>query len=53
MLNSFRYTIKQAFGQVFRNKTMSIASVFSITAMLLIHVTKALVCTACANVSRR
>ena len=36
MLNSFRYTIKQAFGQVFRNKTMSIASVFSITAMLLI-----------------
>ena len=36
MLNSFRYTIKQAFGQVLRNKTMSIASVFSITAMLLI-----------------
>lgn len=36
MLNSLRYTIKQAFGQVFRNKTMSIASVFSITAMLLI-----------------
>ena len=36
MLNSLRYTIKQAFGQVLRNKTMSIASVFSITAMLLI-----------------
>ncbi len=36
MFNSLRYTIKQAFGQVLRNKTMSIASVFSITAMLLI-----------------
>ena len=36
MFNSIRYTLKQAFVQVFRNRTMSIASVFSITAMLLI-----------------
>lgn len=36
MLNSLRYTIKEAFTQLFRNAAMSIASVFSITAMLLI-----------------
>jgi cell division transport system permease protein len=36
MFNSIRYSIKQAFVQVFRNRTMSFASVFSITAMLLI-----------------
>ncbi|MFV0516882.1 MAG: permease-like cell division protein FtsX [Aminipila sp.] len=36
MFNSIRYTLKQAFIQVFRNRTMSLASVFSITAMLLI-----------------
>lgn len=36
MFNSIRYTLKQAFVQVFRNRTMSIASIFSITAMLLI-----------------
>lgn len=36
MFNSIRYTLKQAFIQVVRNRTMSLASVFSITAMLLI-----------------
>ena len=36
MLNSLKYTIKEAFMQVFRNAAMSIASIFSITAMLLI-----------------
>lgn len=36
MLRSFSYAIKQAFIQVFRNRAMSIASMFSITAMLLI-----------------
>jgi len=36
MLESLGYTIKQAFKQVGRNRTMSLASVFSITAMLLI-----------------
>lgn len=36
MFNSIRYTLKQAFIQVIRNRTMSLASVFSITAMLLI-----------------
>ncbi|QIB69151.1 ABC transporter permease [Aminipila butyrica] len=36
MFNSIRYTLKQAFIQVFRNRTMSLASVFSITAMMLI-----------------
>lgn len=36
MFNSIRYTLKQAFVQVFRNRTMSVASIFSITAMLLI-----------------
>lgn len=36
MLNSLKYTIKEAFTQIFRNGAMSVASVFSITAMLLI-----------------
>ena len=36
MLNSWGFAIKQAFKQVFRNRAMSIASMFSITAMLLI-----------------
>lgn len=36
MLNSWGYAIKQAFKQAFRNRAMSIASMFSITAMLLI-----------------
>lgn len=36
MFNSLRYSVKQAFVQVFRNRAMSIASMFSITAMLLI-----------------
>ncbi len=36
MINSWIYAIKQAFKQVFRNRAMSIASMFSITAMLLI-----------------
>lgn len=36
MFNSIRYTLKQAFIQVFRNRNMSLASVFSITAMMLI-----------------
>lgn len=36
MFNGIRYTLKQAFIQVFRNRTMSFASIFSITAMLLI-----------------
>ena len=36
MLNSWGYAIKQAFKQVFRNRAMSLASMFSITAMLLI-----------------
>ncbi|MBN7772877.1 permease-like cell division protein FtsX [Clostridium aminobutyricum] len=36
MFNSIKYSMKQAFIQVFRNRTMSLASVFSITAMLLI-----------------
>jgi len=35
-MNSIGYTIKQAFLQVFRNRAMSLASVFSIMAMLLI-----------------
>ena len=35
-MRSLSYTIKQAFRQVFRNSAMSLASVFSITAMLLI-----------------
>lgn len=36
MLNSWVFAIKQAFKQVFRNRAMSVASMFSITAMLLI-----------------
>ncbi|MBR0598933.1 permease-like cell division protein FtsX [Sinanaerobacter chloroacetimidivorans] len=36
MLNSIGCAIKQAFKQVFRNRTMTMASMFSITAMLLI-----------------
>ena len=36
MFRRFFYTIKQAFVQVFRNRAMTVASVFAITAMLLI-----------------
>lgn len=36
MINSIIYSIKQAFLQVYRNMAMSLASIFSITAMLLI-----------------
>ena len=36
MFKGVTYSIKQAFKQIFRNKGMSIASVFSITAMMLI-----------------
>lgn len=36
MLSSIGYAIKQAFTQIFRNRAMSAASMFSITAMLLI-----------------
>ncbi|PWM67308.1 MAG: ABC transporter permease [Eubacteriales Family XIII. Incertae Sedis bacterium] len=36
MFSSLRYSVKQAFVQVFRNRAMSLASMFSITAMLLI-----------------
>lgn len=36
MLNSWLYAVKQAFKQAFRNRAMSVASMFSITAMLLI-----------------
>ncbi len=36
MVKRFFYTLKQAFLQVFRNRNMSIASIFAITAMLLI-----------------
>lgn len=36
MFRRFFYTIKQAFLQVFRNRAMTLASVFAITAMLLI-----------------
>lgn len=35
-MRTIKYAFKQAFIQVFRNRTMSIASIFSITAMLLI-----------------
>lgn len=35
-MRTIKYAFKQAFTQVFRNRTMSIASIFSITAMLLI-----------------
>ena len=36
MISSFFYNIKQAFVQIFRNRGMSAASIFSILAMLLI-----------------
>lgn len=36
MIKRFFYTLKQAFIQVFRNRAMSLASIFAITAMLLI-----------------
>lgn len=36
MIRRFFYTLKQAFIQVFRNRTMSVVSIFAITAMLLI-----------------
>ena len=36
MFRRFFYTIKQAFLQVFRNRAMSVVSIFAITAMLLI-----------------
>lgn len=36
MFRSFGYSVKQAFMQIWRNKNMSVASIFSITAMLLI-----------------
>ncbi len=36
MIGSMFYTIKQAFIQIFRNRGMSLASIFSILAMLLI-----------------
>ncbi len=36
MLNSWIYAVKQALKQAFRNRAMSVASMFSITAMLLI-----------------
>lgn len=35
-MKRFLYTLKQSFLQVFRNRAMSLASVFAITAMLLI-----------------
>ena len=35
-LNSFIYTVKQGFTQIFRNRGMSLASIFSILAMLFI-----------------
>ena len=36
MIKSFSYSLKQALKQIWRNKVMSVASMFSITAMLLI-----------------
>lgn len=36
MLNSLNYNLKQALQQIFRNKGMSVASIFAITAMMLI-----------------
>jgi len=36
MMNSLTYNLKQALQQIFRNKGMSLASVFAITAMMLI-----------------
>lgn len=35
-MKRFFYTLKQSFLQVFRNRTMALASIFAITAMLLI-----------------
>ncbi len=35
-MNSFAYTVKQGFTQIFRNRGMSVASIFSILAMLFI-----------------
>jgi cell division transport system permease protein len=36
MINRLGYTLKQAFRQIYRNRAMSLASIFAITAMLLI-----------------
>ncbi len=36
MIKSALYSIKQAFKQMFRNKGMTFASIFAITAMMLI-----------------
>ena len=36
VIKRFFYTVKQAFLQVLRNRAMSLASIFAITAMLLI-----------------
>ena len=36
MMNRLNYNLKQAFQQIFRNKGMSVASIFAITAMMLI-----------------
>lgn len=36
MMNRLNYNVKQALQQIFRNKGMSLASVFAITAMMLI-----------------
>lgn len=36
MFRGLQYTLKQGFVQIFRNRNMGIASIFSITAMLLI-----------------
>lgn len=35
-MNRLGYTLKQAFRQIYRNRAMSLASIFAITAMLLI-----------------
>ena len=35
-MNSLMYNIKQGFTQIFRNRGMSLASIFSIVAMLFI-----------------
>ena len=36
MFKGLGYSLKQAFVQIFRNKGMTVASLFAITAMLLI-----------------
>jgi cell division transport system permease protein len=36
MISRLGYTLKQAFRQIYRNRAMSLASIFAITAMLLI-----------------